>query len=198
MGPRARRVQGRWVRSALSPRSPARPSPTRRGRRLAVRRPLAVLLAVAAVVVALDQLTKWWALEALTHPVREIHLFWTLRLRVVFNTGTAFSLTSDSGPYVTVIALAVVVYLVVASRSQRSPWIVVCYGMIVGGTLGNLADRFFRDGDGLLGGPVIDFVDLQWFPVFNVADASLVIGIIVLLLVGFATGGEAFEAGGER
>ncbi len=163
-----------------------------------VRRPLAVLLVVAAVVVALDQLTKWWALEALTDPVREIHLLWTLRLRVVFNTGTAFSLTSDSGPYVTVIALAVVVYLVVASRSQRSPWIVVCYGMIVGGTLGNLADRFFRDGDGLLGGPVIDFVDLQWFPVFNVADASLVIGIIVLLVVGVATGGEAFDAGGER
>lgn len=167
-------------------------SPTAPGRGT-VRRPLTLLAVVAAIVVALDQLTKWWALEALTDPVRIIDLFWTLRFRVIFNTGTAFSLTSDSGPFVTVIAVVVVGYLLVSGRNQRSPWVVVCYGLVVGGTLGNLVDRAFRDGDGLLGGPVIDFVDPQWFPVFNLADASLVVGIAVLLVVGFATDGAAFE-----
>lgn len=155
-----------------------------------------LLLVVAATVLALDQLTKWWAIEALTDPARSIDLFWTLRLRVIFNTGTAFSLTSDSGPWVSVIAVVVVGYLLVSGRNQRSPWVLGCYGMIVGGTLGNLADRLFRDGDGVLGGPVIDFVDLQWFPVFNLADAALVVGIALLVVVGFATDGEDF--GDER
>ncbi len=157
------------------------------------RRPLLLLVAVAAAVVALDQATKWWALEALTDPLRVIDVVWTLRLRVIYNTGTAFSLTSDSGPFVSVIAVGVVGYLVVLSRRQRSVPVLVGFGLIVGGTIGNVLDRILRDGDGLLGGPVIDFVDLQWFPVFNVADAALVIGIGVVLLLGFRSDGAVFE-----
>ena len=153
-----------------------------------VRRPVAFLGAVGAAVVAVDQFTKWWALEALTQPTRIIDLVWTLRLRVIYNTGTAFSLTSDSGPFVSVVAIVVVGYLLRSARHQRSGWVLACYGLVVGGTIGNLLDRIFRDGDGLLGGPVIDFFDLQWFPVFNVADAALVIGIILLLALGLFTG----------
>lgn len=152
------------------------------------RRSLAVIAAVAAVVVALDQLTKWWALVALTDPTRVIDLVWTLRLRVIENTGTAFSLTSDSGPWVSVIALAVVGYVLWSGRDQRSPWLLAAYGLVVGGTIGNLTDRLFRDGDGgPLSGPVIDMVDLQWFPVFNLADAALTVGIGLLLAVGLFT-----------
>ena len=151
-------------------------------------RSLPIIVAVTAVVVALDQLTKWWALEALTDPTRIVDLVWTLRLRVIENTGTAFSLTSDSGPFVTVIALAVVGFLLWSGRSQRSRWVLTSYGLVVGGTLGNLVDRLFRDGnDGLLGGAVIDYVDLQWFPVFNLADAALTVGIGLLLVVGLFT-----------
>ena len=62
------------------------------------RRPLAAIAAIAAAVTVLDQLTKWWALRALTDPARTIDLVGSLRLRVIENTGTAFSLTSDSGP----------------------------------------------------------------------------------------------------
>lgn len=141
------------------------------------------MVAGAAMVVAVDQLTKWWALEALTEPRRVIELFWTLRLRVVYNTGTAFSLTSDSGPFVTVVAVAVVGYLIWSGRSNPTRGLLACYALIIGGTVGNLVDRLFRDGDGALGGPVIDFVDAQWFPVFNGADAALVIGIALLVLV---------------
>jgi signal peptidase II len=155
-------------------------------------RSLAFIGAVTVVVVALDQLTKWWALEALTEPTRIIDLVWTLRLRVIYNTGTAFSLTSDSGPVVSVIAVAVIAYLLWSGRTQRSPWVLAAYGLVVGGTFGNMVDRLFRDGnDGLLGGAVIDFVDLQWFPVFNLADAALTVGIGLLLVVGFFT--DAFD-----
>lgn len=156
------------------------------------RRPLATIGLVAVVVLAFDQLTKWWALEALTDPTRIIDLVWTLRLRVIYNTGTAFSLTSDSGPVVSVIALVVVAYLLRSGRSQRSPWVLLAYGMVVGGTVGNLVDRVFRaDDGGVLSGPVVDFVDLQWFPVFNLADAALTVGIAVLLVVGLFT--DAFD-----
>ncbi|MDH3707027.1 MAG: signal peptidase II, partial [Acidimicrobiia bacterium] len=53
-------------------------------------------------------------------------------------------------------------------------------GMIVGGALGNIADRAFRAGDGLLGGEVIDFIDVRFWPVFNVADSAVVVGVILL------------------
>jgi len=151
-------------------------------------RPLVAIAAVALVVVALDQLTKWWALEALTDPTRVVDLVWTLRLRVIENTGTAFSLTSDSGPWVSVVALVVVGFLLWSGRDQRSGWVLASYGLVVGGTFGNLLDRIFRAGDGgILSGPVIDMVDLQWFPVFNLADSALTVGIAILLVAGLAT-----------
>lgn len=151
------------------------------------RPPLIGILAVAAVVTVLDQLTKWWALEALTEPERTIDLFWTLRLRVIYNFGTAFSLTDNSGPFVSVIAVVVVLVLLRSGRKQTSPAIIVSYGLVVGGTVGNVLDRIFRPGDGFLGGGVVDFVDFQWFPVFNLADSALVVGIVILLLVGLFT-----------
>ncbi len=55
-------------------------------------------------------------------------------------------------------------------------------GIILGGALGNLTDRAFRSGDGFLGGRVVDMVDLQWWPVFNLADSALWVGVGVLLL----------------
>lgn len=155
------------------------------------RRPITTIAAVGVAVVVLDQLTKWWALEALTEPTRIIDLVWTLRLRVIENTGTAFSLTSDSGPWVSVIAIAVVGYLVWSGRTQRSPWVLASYGLVIGGTIGNLVDRVARADDGPLSGPVIDMVDLQWFPVFNLADAALTVGIGILLAAGFFT--DAFD-----
>lgn len=161
-----------------------------------VRHPVVAILAVGAVTVVLDQLTKWWAVEALSDPTRTIDLFWTLRFRLLYNYGTAFSLTSDSGPIVSVVAVVVVVYLLVSGRSQRSGLVVTSYGLVVGGTVGNVLDRIFRIGDGFLGGGVVDFVDPQWFPVFNLADAALTIGIGLLLVAGMFT--NAFDAPAEE
>jgi signal peptidase II len=171
--------------ASVDAESPATERPDR------VRRPLLGIVGVAGALVIVDQLTKWWAVDALEDPPRTIDLFWTLRFRLLYNRGTAFSLTDDTGPIVSIIAVVVVILLLRSGRSQRSKLVVAGYGLVVGGTVGNLVDRLVREGDGLFGGGVVDFVDLQWFPVFNVADSALTIGIGLLLIAGFFT--DAFD-----
>ena len=156
-----------------------------------VRRPLVAILVVAAITVAADQLTKWWAVSALEDPPRTIDLFWTFRFRLLYNRGTALSLTHDTGPIVSIIAVVVVALLLRSGRNQRSKLVLAGYGLVIGGTVGNLVDRLAREGDGFFGGGVVDFVDPQWFPVFNLADAALTIGIGLLLVAGFFT--DAFD-----
>ena len=129
----------------------------------------------AAAVVAVDQLTKWWALEALGEG-RVVDLVWTLRLRVVFNTGAAFSSFQGMGPLLGIAAVAVAAALLLNRRLVSGRWSAVAAGCIAGGALGNLADRLFRSDDGFLGGAVIDFIDVQWWPVWNVADMGVVLG----------------------
>ena len=148
----------------------------------------------AALVVALDQLTKHWALSALDDgPVEVIG---SLQLNLVFNDSAAFSL---GGGNTTVIAMLGVglaaVLLVMGLRAERRAW-ALGLGIVLGGALGNLTDRAFRRGDGFLGGHVVDMVDLQWWPVFNVADASLWVGIGVLVLAMWRDGDDAPEQAG--
>lgn len=144
------------------------------------RRALPALILVTAAVVAVDHLTKWLALRELAG--RDIDLVWTLRLRLVFNNGSAFGLGSRFAPIIALLAVAVVVALLGFSRQLRGTAPRVAVAVIVGGAIGNLLDRVFRDGNGLLGGPVVDFVDLQWWPVFNVADVAITVGAVVLAL----------------
>ena len=138
-----------------------------------------LLLGVANAVVAIDQLTKWWASEALRDG-RIIEVFWTLQFRLVINTGSAFSLAQGRGALLSLLALGIVVVLLRSGRSATTVASALGFGLVVGGALGNLIDRLFRKGDGFLAGGVVDFVDLQWWPVFNVADAAIVTGALVL------------------
>jgi signal peptidase II len=138
-----------------------------------------VTMPVAIVVLVVDQLTKWWALERLSGG-RDIDLVWTLRLNLVRNSGAAFSTGRGLGPVLGVVAVVVVFVLVRYGRMASSTPTAAGIGLVLGGAVGNLADRAFRSGDGFLGGHVVDFVDLQWWPVFNVADAAIVIGGLVL------------------
>lgn len=140
----------------------------------------AAALVAAAAVVTLDQLTKWWALEALADD-RVIDLVWTLRLRLVFNTGAAFSSFEGLGPLLAVAAVAVVAALLLNRRLVSGRWSAVATGSVAGGALGNLADRIFRSDDGFLNGAVVDFIDVQWWPVWNVADMGVVLGGAVLV-----------------
>ena len=135
---------------------------------------------VAAVVVGLDQLTKWWALQTLD--TRTIDVVWTLRFNLVLNRGAAFGLGSRYAPLIALAAVVVVVFVLGTTRGLDALWPRLGIALVLGGALGNLADRLFREGDGLLGGAVVDFVDLQWWPVFNVADAAVCVGAVLLVL----------------
>ena len=148
----------------------ADPVTARPGRRHAP----AALLAAAALVL-LDQLTKWWALEVLDGG-RIIDLVWTLRLRLVFNTGAAFGSFEGLGPPLGIAAAVVAAALLLNRRLASNRGSAVAAGCIAGGALGNLADRLFRSDDGFLQGAVVDFIDVQWWPVWNVADMGVVLG----------------------
>jgi signal peptidase II len=139
-----------------------------------------VAFAVATAVVAgLDQLTKQLALSGLDDG--PIDLVGSLRLALTFNDGAAFSFGAGRTTTVALLAAAVAIGIAVIGLRADRTVLAVGYGVIFGGAVGNLLDRAFRDGDGFLGGRVVDFVDLQWWPVFNLADASLWVGIVILV-----------------
>jgi signal peptidase II len=143
-------------------------------------RHLGIVIGVATTVVLVDQVTKSWAVSALQD--RVVHVVWTLRLALTQNTGSAFSMATGSGPVIAVVALVVVGILLWTGRSVTTRSGAIALGLIAGGAIGNLADRVFR-GAGFLRGGVVDFIDLQWWPVFNVADAAIVVGAILLLVL---------------
>jgi signal peptidase II len=135
-----------------------------------------LVFGVAAAVVVLDQLTKTWALHHLRSGPR--HVVWTLRLNLTFNTGIAFSQAAGSTALVTIVALVVVALLLVIARRTSGVLTGVVLGLIIGGAAGNLVDRLVRHH----GGAVIDFIDLQWWPVFNIADAAITIGVVIAVV----------------
>jgi signal peptidase II len=141
-----------------------------------------LLASVAAAALAADQITKAWAVSALADG-HVVDIVGSLRLRLTLNYGAAFSLTNGRGALISLLALAVVAVLLRTGRHERSVPMAVALGLVVGGAVGNLADRAFRAGDGLFGGGVVDFVDLQWWPVFNVADVCVVVGACLLFVV---------------
>jgi signal peptidase II len=136
-----------------------------------------VLIAIAVVIT--DQLTKQWALAALDDG--PVDVVWTLRFNLVFNRGMAFGQGEGLGPVIGVLALGVVVALLISLRRGSGTLGAVGVGLVVGGAIGNVIDRLFRS-PGWLRGAVVDFIDFQWFPVFNVADMAINIGAGLLIL----------------
>ncbi|MFZ9040126.1 MAG: signal peptidase II [Ilumatobacteraceae bacterium] len=134
---------------------------------------------VAGSLVAVDQITKSWAVDALVD--RDIDLVWTLRLNLSFNRGMAFGLGDGAGPIIGVVALVVVVGLLLGIRRQPGRLSDLAVGLIIGGAIGNIIDRLFRQ-EGWLRGGVVDFIDFQWFPIFNFADMGITIGGALLVL----------------
>lgn len=133
---------------------------------------LALATAVAACVVAADQLTKSWAVDRLRHG--PVHVIWKLDFELTFNSGSAFSLARGWAPVLGGVAIVMVVVLLAFVRHVRSAAMATAVGMVVGGAIGNLADRIFRS----YHGSVVDFIALHFWPTFNLADASIVIGAI--------------------
>ena len=143
----------------------------------------ALIVGIAAVVVGVDQVTKTWALHQTRDP---IHVIGTLQLALTFNPGAAFGIGRGVTPVLVLGAIILVVVLLGLGRaaSRTASWpATVAMGMLLGGACGNLADRLVRHNHGA----VIDFVDLRWWPVFNVADACITVGAILLVTVGLTT-----------
>ena len=141
---------------------------------------MALVGAVAAAVTSADQLSKAWALAALDDG--PVHLVWTLRLNLSFNTGAAFGLAPGLVPLLIAVGLVLVIALLGLGREAITTLPgTVALGMVLGGALGNLADRLFRDH----GGAVVDFIDLRWWPVFNLADAAISCGVVLLVVNGW-------------
>ncbi|HEX2783787.1 MAG TPA: signal peptidase II [Ilumatobacteraceae bacterium] len=140
----------------------------------------ALTAAVAVLVVAADQLTKRWALSELTGREPR-HVAWTLQWNLTRNSGMAFSKAQGVGPLIGVVAMVVVLWLAWSSRKLTGRITTIAAGLIAGGAIGNLADRLFRGGHPLRGS-VIDFIDFQWFPIFNIADMAIDIGGALFVL----------------
>mgnify|MGYP005864192991 CR=1 FL=1 len=141
----------------------------------------ALMVGVAAAVVALDQLSKAGVMRYLApytpwNPIAPLRPIVTLTY--VTNTGVAFGLFPQLGNLYVVVALVVIAGLIVFYRQYAlsQPLLRLCLGLQVGGALGNLIDR-------LRFGHVIDFIDFKVWPVFNVADSCIVIGVVILAFV---------------
>ncbi len=138
------------------------------------RRRLALVGGVALVVLGADQITKSFAVSHLSH--HEVHIIGPIALRLEYNSGVAFSIgTSLTGP---IIVVAIVLVLAVAWFARRVPTTLSALGvgLILGGAVGNLADRLFRGNNGA----VVDFIYTKYWPTFNVADSSVVCGCVLV------------------
>jgi signal peptidase II len=148
---------------------------TGRARNLAI-----VLYAVAGAAYLLDRLTKLWVERTLAgEPPLDV-VPGVLTLNYTTNSGGAFGL-GRSAPWLFAGATIVVSAAIVAAsfRMTRRP-VAVAMGLVLGGALGNLTDRA-ANGPGL-SGSVTDFIDLQVWPVFNLADSAIVAGAVLLAL----------------
>lgn len=160
----------------------------------ALRRSVALLYLVAGGALVLDRLSKTWVEHALTGrpPIRVIP--GVLSLTYTTNSGGAFGL-GQSAPWLFAGATIVVsAVIVVASFRPLRPLVAIALGLILGGALGNLADRALNGPS--FGGRVIDFIDLQVWPVFNLADTAIVIGALLLAFASFDHEDEGIEPPG--
>lgn len=159
-----------------------------------------IVSVLAIMTVVADQLTKTWALGSLSVGEPR-HVVGILQFNLAFNTGMAFSRGANSGPIIGVVALLITVAMIYFARHSTSRIQLVAMGAIIGGAFGNVVDRIGRVGEigspvngGFMSGSVVDFIDVQFWPIFNLADAAVVVGGIVLAL-SMLWVGEADDAG---
>ena len=133
------------------------------------------LAAVAFAAVLADQLTKHIVTSTLSLDESE-HVVGPLSIHHVQNSGIAFGLFASATAVVTVVTSAAVLWMVVyfARSGSRHPVLPAALGLLIGGSLSNLVDRIRLH-------HVTDFIDLRWWPAFNLADSFIVIGVAILL-----------------
>ncbi len=142
----------------------------------------AVMLLCTLVAYTLDQLTKWWVVATMTEgqvtPVLPPLLTW----RFIRNPGAAFSIGTDYTWVFTIIMVVVAVGIVLQVPKVRSWGWAVALGLVLGGALGNLTDRLFRE-PSFGQGHVVDFIALPNFAIFNIADSAIVSGVVLVCIL---------------
>lgn len=140
-----------------------------------------------ALALAVDQITKAIVIANLSRGES-----WPeegfIRATYVWNTGTAFSLFQGQGGPLTVFSFVAVIALYFVYRTLDSPtlWVRIAFGLLIGGAFGNLTDRIRL-------GHVTDFIDVGPWPIFNIADSSIVVGIAVLFFYFWVTSNKDKE-----
>ncbi len=141
-----------------------------------------VSLLIIVFLVALDQFTKWLILSSFTLFESRVLIDGFLSLTRRFNTGAAWSLFEGQIEFfiiITVVAMGLFVVLLKEALTKRQPWQWIGLSVMIGGTIGNFIDR-------LRFGGVVDFIDVfiftYDFPVFNVADSALTVGLIAFMI----------------
>ena len=158
---------------------------------------------VALLVVVIDQVTKQWALHALEPGERHEILGDWLSFQLVFNSGAAFSLGDGYTWVMTIVALIITVGIVIYARRAQSTLAVWLFGIGLGGAIGNLIDRLFRD-PSFGQGHVVDMINYNGWFVGNVADIAIVGAAAAFLVLSFMNKpvlatphGGAAEAGAD-
>lgn len=148
-------------------------------------RRIGVLLGVAALVYALDLVTKLIVVAELEPDNRSVEVVGDLlRFQVVRNAGAAFGIGESMTVIFTLIAVIVIGVIARLARKLYSlPW-AIALGLLLGGPLGNLTDRLFRS-PGFFEGHVVDFIAPEHFAVFNLADSAIVCGGILIVILSF-------------
>ncbi len=139
---------------------------------------LPTILGLAAVIFALDQITKFLVVKNI--PLHESWSFWPafdrlFKFTFITNTGAAFGMFPQLGNAFTLIALVVIFGIVTFYHYLPTGnfWVRVSLGLQLGGAMGNVLDRLTR-------GYVVDFVKIGFWPIFNIADLAIVVGVAIL------------------
>jgi signal peptidase II len=140
------------------------------------------LFSVAWFVWILDLATKIWAVSALSHRpnIKVVGSFF--QLTFVRNSGAAFSFATGGTIFLSLFALVVLAVIFYYSPKITSKGWAVVLGLVMGGIIGNLIDRIFRE-PGLLRGHVIDWMQLPHWPIFNIADSAIVIAAFISMVL---------------
>jgi signal peptidase II len=148
------------------------------------RRRIGILLTVAAVVYALDVVTKLLVVAKLT-PGQPVHVIGTfLQFDYTRNSGAAFSIGWGYTAVFSLIAIGVVLVIIrLARRLYSAPW-AFALGLLLGGAIGNLTDRIAR-APGPFRGWVVDFIQFPHFAIFNLADSAITCGGVLMVLLAF-------------
>jgi signal peptidase II len=156
-----------------------------------------ILAGCAVFAYLFDQLTKWWVVSTMTEgdiiPVLPPLLHW----HFIRNSGAAFSIGQDYTWVFTIVMVLVSVAILFYARKVRSAWWSVALGLLLGGALGNLTDRLFREPSFGVG-HVVDFIAFPNFAIFNIADSAVVGGVIlwcILTFMGIGIDGERVPSG---